>query len=140
MEENIVNTQNNTEEVPERIFTQEEVNKIVSERLAKDRERAERNKNSESSKLLEELNARESRVECREYLIDNGYPSELIDCVDTSDVEQFKIKVEKIQSMQKPNIHTPRPHNTEDTHFSEGFEAAFRKKIPHKPAEYSTKY
>ena len=45
------------------------------------------------------LKARESKLDCREYLSEKKYPAELLDILDTSDVEKFKAAVDKIQSV-----------------------------------------
>lgn len=52
-------------------FTQEDVNRIVSERLA--RERA-KNEPTEETKREQALQAREAKLECREYIAEKGYP------------------------------------------------------------------
>lgn len=65
-------------------FTQEDVNRIVSERLAREREKPvddEREKN---------LKAREARLDCWDYLDSKKYPAKLLDLLDSSDVEKFK--------------------------------------------------
>lgn len=67
-----------------KMFTQEDVNRIVSERLAREREKPvddEREKN---------LKAREARLDCRDYLDSKKYPVKLLDLLDHSDVEKFK--------------------------------------------------
>ena len=71
-------------------FTQEEVNRIVSERLAREREKPvdeEREK---------QLKAREARLDCRDYLDSKKYPAKLLDLLDSSDVERFKTAVDAI--------------------------------------------
>lgn len=81
-----------------RIFTQEEVNKIVSERLA--RERAKTNEpTEEETKRTAVLEARENKLACREFLLDNNYSKEIIDFIDTSNVKVFKEKAEKLQRL-----------------------------------------
>ena len=67
-----------------KMFTQEDVNRIVSERLAREREKPvddEREKN---------LKAREARLDCWDYLDSKKYPVKLLDLLDHSDVEKFK--------------------------------------------------
>lgn len=68
-------------------FTQEEVNRIVSDRLAKERAKAEQPKDDEREKALK---AREARLDCRDYLDSKKYPAALLDVLDSSDVEKFK--------------------------------------------------
>ena len=72
-----------------RTFTQEDVNRIVSERLARDR--ADRAATpSPADEREQALKAREARMDCRDYLDSKKYPAALLDVLDTSDVEKFK--------------------------------------------------
>lgn len=73
-------------------FTQEEVNRIVSERLAKEKAKAE----PKEDEREQALKARESRLDCREYIANKGYPIELLDMLDTSDAEKFRASVDKL--------------------------------------------
>ena len=70
-------------------FTQEEVNQIVSDRLA--RERAKQPTEDDREKALK---ARETRLDCRDYLDSKKYPAALLDVLDCSDVEKFKTSVD----------------------------------------------
>lgn len=77
-----------------RTFTQDDVNRIVSERLAHEREKLQASaKDSEREKALA---AREARLDCREYLDTQGYPAALLDVLDSSDTDKFKTAVEKL--------------------------------------------
>lgn len=80
-----------------KMFTQDEVNKIVSDRLARDREKRSAQQQEDAKESA--LKARESRLDCREYLSEKKYPAELLDVLDTSDVEKFKAAADKIQAM-----------------------------------------
>lgn len=78
----------------ERMFTQDDVNRIVSERLARERQRTEPSAIDEREI---QLRARESRLDCREYLeaLAKGGKvgtsvTGLIDVLDTSDKEKFR--------------------------------------------------
>lgn len=77
-----------------RTFTQEEVNKIVSERLAREREKLQ--SSSEADEREQALKAREARLDCREYLDTQGYPAALLDVLDSSDTAKFKAAVDKL--------------------------------------------
>lgn len=84
-----------------KMFTQEDVNRIVSERLAREREKPvddEREKN---------LKAREARLDCRDYLDSKKYPVKLLDLLDSSDVEKFKAAadamIEGFPSIMQPD-------------------------------------
>lgn len=73
-------------------FTQDEVNDIVSKRLAKEREKyAQQPHDEEREKALK---ARESRLDCREYLDSKKYPAALLEVLDTSDLDKFKTAVD----------------------------------------------
>lgn len=91
-----------------RAFTQEDVNRIVSERLAREREKPvddEREKN---------LKARESRMDCRDYLDSKKYPAKLLDLLDSSDVEKFKSTADAMvagfPSIMQVDDHMPPPY------------------------------
>ena len=85
----------------EKMFTQDEVNKIVSDRLARDREsRATQQQNDERETALK---AREAKFDCREYVTEQNYPVELLEFLDTSDVDKFKETVEKLADIFKYN-------------------------------------
>ncbi len=77
-------------------FTQEEVNKIVSERLKKERAKAEP---SEQDKRAGELDARENQLNCREYLTNKGYPAELLEIIGTENSDKFIERVEKLRAI-----------------------------------------
>ena len=81
----------------ERMFTQSEVDKIVKERLA--RAKTAPKEPTEAEIRERELTARESRLSCREYLIDRGYPVELLDVIDTSDLDKFKNKADTVSGL-----------------------------------------
>lgn len=72
-------------------FTQEDVNRIVSERLARDR--ADRAAPSPADEREQALKAREARLDCRDFLDGKKLPAVLLDVLDCSDVEKFKAAV-----------------------------------------------
>lgn len=72
-------------------FTQEDVNRIVSERLARDR--ADRAVPSLGDEREKALKAREARLDCWDYLNSKKLPAALLDILDCSDVEKFKAAV-----------------------------------------------
>ena len=76
-----------------RMFSQDELNKIISERLAREREKYAQPKDDEREKSL---NAREARLNCREYLENNEYTLKLLDIFDTSDFDKFKSSVDAL--------------------------------------------
>lgn len=72
-------------------FNQEEVNRIVSERLAREREKLPKDDEREQA-----LKAREARLDCRDYLDSKKYPAAILDVLDCSDVEKFKTAADAI--------------------------------------------
>ncbi|WP_302659114.1 hypothetical protein [uncultured Dysosmobacter sp.] len=74
-------------------FTQEEVNRIVSDRLAREREKQPKDDEREQA-----LKAREARLDCRDYLDSKKYPAALMDVLDVSDVEKFKNAADALAS------------------------------------------
>ena len=73
-------------------FTQDDVNRIVSERLAKERTKAE----PKEDEREQALKARESRMDCREYIVDKKYPAVLLDILDTGNATGFKAAADKL--------------------------------------------
>ena len=69
----------------EKTFTQDDVNRIVQDRLAKDREKASK----ELGEREQELAQREFRLNSRQKLIDKGYPESLLDALNCSSEEAF---------------------------------------------------
>lgn len=121
----------------ERLFTQEEVNHIVRDRLAKDRAKRTPAEPTEVEKREAALTARESRLSCREHLLDNGLPSSLLDAFDTSDVEKFKKAVDVVSGLiaERAKGVEPAPLYTNLPHVfgapAEGFERGKK----HKPRQ-----
>ena len=109
--ENNTNTQtegNNTQQTAgdstePKTFTQEEVNRIVQDRLA--RERRGTGQTIEEREL--DLTRRENRMKCAEKLTEAGYPKELLDILDTSNAETFMENVGKLAAMQIQDISHP---------------------------------
>lgn len=81
------------------MFTQAEVDRIIKERLERDRAKRAPAEPTEAEKREAALTARESRLSCREHLLDNGLPSSLLDAFDTSDVEKFKKAVDVVSGL-----------------------------------------
>ena len=84
----------------EKLFTQKDVDEIVRRRL--ERERTKREKGPSETELREkELASRESALACREFLQENKLPAGLAQIVDTSDPQQFELKVRRVVGMIK---------------------------------------
>lgn len=78
-----------------RLFTQEEVSRIVQDRLAR-----EKGKRSEGETQREaELAKREAKVSCMEYVYSKGYNKDILELLDVSDFEAFKEKADKLDAM-----------------------------------------
>lgn len=90
-----------------KMFTQEDVNRIVSERLARERDKLVDDREKD-------LKARESRLDCRDYLDSKKYPVKLLDLLDHSDVEKFKAAadamIEGFPSIMQPDDPMPPPY------------------------------
>jgi len=90
----------------EKMFTQDEVNRIVSDRLAREREKqTHQPQEDEREKALREreraLEAREARTACQDYLdglsdVQDKFKAALLGALDTSDVDRFKATAEKL--------------------------------------------
>ena len=88
-----------------KLFTQEEVNRIISDRLAREREKlAQPPKEDERETALRErekaVEARESRYKCEDYLkeinLSEKYRQDFLDVLDTSDFDKFKKIVDRL--------------------------------------------
>lgn len=73
-----------------RMFSQNEVNAIIRDRLARERAKTPADEREQA------LSARESKLDCREYITEKQYPSSLLDVFNTDDLEAFKTSVEKL--------------------------------------------
>ena len=85
-----------------KMFTQEEVNQIIKDRLDRERAKAKPPEPTEEEKRQQELTARENNLSCREYLVSSGHPTELLDILDTSDPKDFQRKVESLEKLFQP--------------------------------------
>ncbi|USF26951.1 hypothetical protein N510_001884 [Firmicutes bacterium ASF500] len=100
----------------EKMFTQDDVNRIVSERLARERAKEEPSAIDERENALK---AREARLECRDYLeeLSKGGKAAsgvlgLLDILDTSDSEKFKKTVSALLELGafNPQLETLKIH------------------------------
>lgn len=118
------NTNQNSEQQPntqpagngdqggEKLFTQEEVNDIVKDRLARERAKNTPQEPTEEEKRTQDLNARENRIACREYIMDQCLPTQLLDVLNTSNHEDFKNKADIVSGLlaaAKPAVKTENP-------------------------------
>lgn len=87
-------------------FTQEDVNRIVSERLTREREKL--TQQPQEDEREQALKAREARLDCRDYLDSKKYSAALLDVLDSSDVEKFKASVDAL-AKQFPTAFVEQP-------------------------------
>lgn len=87
-----------------KMFTQDEVNQIIKERLARERAKTTPQEPTEAEKREQTLNARESRLNCREYLHNNNYCAELLNILDTSDAKAFEKQADAISRLIKTQV------------------------------------
>ena len=83
--------------VGEKTFNQDDVNRIVQERLAKERERG----TAELAQREADLAARELRMTAREKLAEKGLPVELLEALNCSSAEALEKSVELISKHMK---------------------------------------
>lgn len=93
MEENMNNQ--NTETV-EKTFTQDEVNRIIGERLSKEKAKSE----ADFSKREQDLQQREMAVKAKELLAERGLPKDLASVLRYSDEESLTKAIDSIQSLR----------------------------------------
>ena len=85
-------------------FTQEDVNRIVQERLAKEKSKVASNedfekKTADLEKRATELEAKENRLNAVTALRDAGYPDELADVIRCSNADELKKSMEVIDKI-----------------------------------------
>ncbi len=95
-------TQTSTEgtQQSEKTFTQEDVNRIVQERLAKERSKGTGNSDDEITKRAAELDQRERKIKAREELSKNGLPDYLVDALNINTDEDLQKSMEAIIKMK----------------------------------------
>ena len=86
-----------TQGTGEKTFSQEDVNRIVSERLAKDREKASK----ELGEREQELAKREFRLNSRQKLIDRGYPESIMEALNCNSEKEFDKALDIIDRLVK---------------------------------------
>lgn len=89
-------TQTSTDGATERTFTQDDVNRIVQERLAKEKGKG----NEELDKRAAELDKRERRMNAVDELRKNGLPDYLVDALNMETDEAFQQSMDAIKKMK----------------------------------------
>ena len=81
----------------EKLFTQEQVNTIVQDRIAKEKAKYEK----QIADMQAEVGQREKRLEAREKLAEKGLPVELVDLVRLDDDKAFNTSLELLERTYK---------------------------------------
>lgn len=89
-------------------FTQEDVNRIVQERLAKEKSKAG-NGEEELNRRAAELDLRERKLTAREKLRENGLPDYLVEALNMNTDEDFQKSIETILKMKGEASSGPKP-------------------------------
>lgn len=122
-----------------RTFTQEEVNKIVSERLQKERVKLAAEAQSQEPQLSQReqnLAARENRLTCLEYLRTQDLPQELLEIVNTEDAAKFRQRIARLLELcpaldkrsAQPPVFSLESQGRRDEFSTDPFAAAFGRK------------
>ena len=80
----------------EKVFTQEDVNRIVQERLARERAKIPADQLTEMQERTADLEKREAALSCREYIAENGYSKALLDVFSTDNADAFKGSIDAL--------------------------------------------
>ena len=89
-----------SEENGGKTFTQEDVNRIVSERLAKEKAK----NNTDFIKREQDLQQRELAMRAKELLAEKELPKDLADILRYSDEESLKMAVDRIQKLKSEEL------------------------------------
>ncbi len=81
----------------DKTFTQDEVNRIVQDRLAKEKGKGE----TELQKRMQELDMRERKMNATQKLRENGLPDYLVDALNMENDEAFNASIDAVIKMQK---------------------------------------
>ena len=81
----------------DKTFTQDEVNRIVQDRLAKEKGKGE----TELQKRMQELDMRERKMNATQKLRENGLPDYLVDALNMETDEAFEASIAAVIKMQK---------------------------------------
>ncbi|MCT4544527.1 MAG: DUF4355 domain-containing protein [Vallitalea sp.] len=98
MDENM-NNENNNSETEEKTFTQEDVNRIIGERLAKEKAKGEQ----EFSKKEQQLQQRELRLNAKEMLSEKGLSTQLVDALNCTSNETLEKSVSILEDVFNKN-------------------------------------
>lgn len=108
MEQN-ENTMNSNPEAGERTFTQEDVNRILGERLSKEKAKADAafaEREQQFAQREKELANREALIELKDELKEKGLPSELLPVLNVQDKEALKTALNALADYVKEQTST----------------------------------
>lgn len=128
---NVADTQ--PKQAEEKLFTQAELDKIVKQRIAREKAKEPVPAINEA-----ELTAKANRLDCKEYVLNNGLSTELLDIVDTSDVQVFIEKVSKLQDIKSKHNSYPVVPDSGEPYFTPNPDAAIKaafENTTHKPKQ-----
>lgn len=97
----------------EKLFTQEQVNTIVQDRIAKEKAKYEK----QIADMKAEVSQREKRLEAREKLAEKGLPAELADLVRLDDDQAFNTSLELLERTFKQGHQEPPKKDTAAKHY-----------------------
>lgn len=88
------------QEVPNgKIFTQEDVNRILQGKLSQLKKQASKEQDQEHQQKMQEIEAREMRIMIKEALNERQMPKELAEIITCADEEDLKYKLDLIQKI-----------------------------------------
>ena len=94
-EKKAMTTEQNPEETGAKTFSQEEVNRIVGERLAKEKARGEATLAERERQLIK----REMLLAAKEKINEMGLPAELVDVIDISSPETMEKALDTVKTV-----------------------------------------
>ena len=132
------NIMNNNPENGERTFTQEEVNRIVSERLNKEKAKGDAALAEKEQQFAERERAlanREALIDLKDQLKEMGLPKELLPVLNVQDKEALKTALEalkacvdeKTRDQQPYQIYNPNRLQTGDSNDGDSFKAKIKR-------------
>lgn len=105
MDENKTMNNQNPDGIGEKTFTQEQVNQIISDRLARDRAKGE----AALAEREQQLAQRELLLTAKEKLTENGLPVELVDALNVSSPEALEKALSTVKTVMDKYKSEARP-------------------------------
>lgn len=105
MDENKTMNNQNPDGAGEKTFTQEQVNQIISDRLARDRAKGE----AALAEREQQLAQRELLLTAKEKLTENGLPVELVDALNVSSPEALEKALSIVKTVMDKHKAEARP-------------------------------